>query len=140
MNSFKLVSMFIGVIAAAAIAATPFAAFAQGTQPAPAPTSPARSARPRIVLTQEQQTRFEAIQKNAIAAIEKVLTPEQKKQFADGRENGQGLGAIQNLSDSQKTDILGILKTANSQIGELLTPEQKDQIRQSQPNPQSNPQ
>jgi Spy/CpxP family protein refolding chaperone len=135
MNSFKFVSMFVGVIAAAAIATSPLAAFAQDAPPQNQPTQ----ARPRIVLSEQQQAKFQAIQETAIASIEKVLNPEQQKQFAAGRENGQGLGAIQNLSDAQKGEIITILRTANSEIGDILTAEQKQEIQRSmsnQPQPQ----
>ncbi|MBD0343620.1 MAG: hypothetical protein ICV63_02030 [Coleofasciculus sp. Co-bin14] len=135
MNSFKFVSMFVGVIAAAAIATSPLAAFAQDAPPQNQPTQ----ARPRIVLSEQQQAKFQAIQETAIASIEKVLNPEQQKQFAAGRENGQGLGAIQNLSDAQKGEIITILKTANSEIGDILTAEQKQEIQRSMSN-QAQPQ
>jgi hypothetical protein len=136
MTSSKLISVLLGIIAATAIATTPLAAFAQAPQPQPSTQAPQPqtkpSSRPRIVLSEEQQSKFEQIQVNAIAQIEKVLNADQKNQFAAGRENGQGLGAIQNLSDAQKSDIKKILEAANSDIGNILTQEQKDLIRQSQ--------
>lgn len=142
----KFLPMFAGVIATAAVAATSLPAFAQAPAPAQAPAqtpAPAQN-RPRIVFTQEQQARFENIKSQTVGEIEAVLNAEQKKQFATGRENGEGLGAVQNLSDSQKTKIMGILQAFNSKIGDILTAEQKQQIEQSQrpsaqPSPQSQP-
>ena len=127
----KLLPMLAGAIATVAITTTSLSAFAQtpSTQ-APAPST---QRRPRIVFTQEQQAKFEEIQKNTIDKIEAVLTPPQKTQFAAGRESGKGLAAIENLTDPQKSQIRTILQGFNSQIGELLTPEQKQQIQQNQP-------
>jgi hypothetical protein len=136
MNSFKIVSMFVGVIAAAAIATSPLAAFAQDAAPQNQQT---QQARPRIQLDDKQQAQFLEIQKTAIASIEKILNPDQRKQFAAGRENGQGLGAIQGLDDKQKQEIIDVLKSANSQIGAILTPAQKEEIQRSMSN-QAQPQ
>lgn len=133
----KLMSIFAGVIATAAIAATPLTAFAQAQTPAPAPAPPAQNQpRPRIVLSPDQQAQFEKIQSDTLTEIEAILTAEQKAQFAAGRENGQGFGAIQNLSDPQKTQIRTILQSFNTKIGEMLTPEQKQQIQQGRSNQQ----
>ena len=136
-----LKSIVAGVIATAAIAATPLIAFAQAQAPAQAPapaTAPAteNKPRPRIVLSAEQQAEFEKIQSDTLSQIEGVLTPEQKAQFAAGRESGQGFGAIQNLIDPQKTQIRTILQSFNTKIGEMLTPQQREQIQQSQSNQQ----
>ena len=134
----KFLPMFAGVIATATIAAMP--AFAQAPPaPAPAPAPAPTQSKPRIVLSQEQQAKFEGIKTETVTEIEKVLNADQKKQFATGKENGEGLGAVQNLSDSQKTKIMGILQAFNSKIGDILTAEQKQQIEQSQPSPQSQP-
>lgn len=140
----KFLPMFAGVIATATIAAMP--AFAQAP-PAPAPAqapAPTQS-KPRIVLSQEQQAKFEDIKTKTVTEIEATLNTEQKKQFATGRQNGEGLGAVKNLSDAQKTKIMGILQAFNSKIGDILTTEQKQQIEQTQarpstpPSPQSQP-
>lgn len=130
----KFLPMFAGVIATAAVAATSLPAFAQAP-PAPAPTQN----RPRIVLSQEQQTKFEDIKTKTVTEIETVLNAQQKKEFATGRQNGEGLGAVKNLSDSQKTKIMGILQAFNSKIGDILTAEQKQQIEQTQARPSTPP-
>jgi hypothetical protein len=138
----KSLPMFAGVITTAAIAATSLTAFAQAppTQKPPTQTAPAQTpSRSRIVFSQEQQAKFEDIKKTTITDIDGVLNAEQKKQFAAGRENGQGLGAVQNLSDSQKKKIMEHLQTFNTKIGDILTAEQKQQIEQSQPRQQSQP-
>lgn len=122
----KFLPMFAGVITTAAIASTTLAAFAQ------APPESAPQTRPRIVLSQEQQAQFDGIKKNTVSEIEAILNAQQKAQFAEGRKTGEGLGAVQNLSDPQKTKIMGILQAFNSQIGDILTAEQKQQIEQSQ--------
>jgi Spy/CpxP family protein refolding chaperone len=133
----KLISVFVGAAAAMALVVTPLAALAQAQQtPArPAPQTPSRptQARPRIQLSQEQQSKFEDIQKQARTEIEAILTAEQKQQLAAAIQSGQGLGGIQNLSDTQKTRIMAVLQSANDKIGNILTPEQKQQIEQSQP-------
>lgn len=125
--------MFAGVITTAAIAATSLTAFAQ------APPSTTPPTRPRIVFSQEQQAKYDGIKNKTITDIEAVLNAEQKKQFAAGRESGEGLGAVQNLSDSQKTKIMGIIQAFNAQIGDILTAEQKRQIEQTQPTPPAQP-
>jgi hypothetical protein len=132
----KFLPMFAGVIATAAVAATSLPAFAQAP-PAPAPASTQN--RPRIVFTQEQQAKFEDIKTKTVTEIESVLNGDQKKQFATGRENGEGLGAVKDLSEPQKTKIMGILQAFNSKIGDILTAEQKQQIEQSQPRPSAQP-
>lgn len=138
----KFLPMFAGIIATAAVAATSLPAFAQAPPaPAPAPAQAPASAqnRPRIVFTAEQQKKFESIKSQTVVDIDAVLSADQKKQFAAGRENGEGLGAVQNLSDSQKNKIMGILQAFNSKIGDILTAEQKQQIEQSQPRPSDQP-
>jgi len=130
----KLMPMLTGVIAAAAMAATPLVALAQAPQTQPQ-TQEARP-RPRITLSREQQAEFEQIQARTITEIEAVLTPKQKTQFAAARESGEGLGAIQDLSEPQITKIQTILESFNTQLGNLLTQEQKQQIEQSQPSRQ----
>ncbi len=124
----KFLPLIVGVIAAAAISATPLTAFAQDTAPQSQPT------RTRIQLTPDQQTQFQQLEANAITAIEKILTAEQNTQFAQARQNGQGLNAIQGLTDDQKQGIVGVIENLNTQIGNLLTPEQIQQIEQGQPN------
>ena len=135
----KFLPMFAGVIATAAVAATSLPAFAQAPAPAPAPAQAPASTqnKPRIVFTPDQQAKFEDIKTKTVTEIEATLNGEQKKQFATGRENGEGLGAVQNLSDTQKTKIMGILQAFNSKIGDILTAEQKQQIEQSQANQSS---
>ncbi len=130
----KLMPMLAGVIAAAAMAATPLVALAQAPQTQPQ-TEEARP-RPRITLSREQQAEFEAIQARTITEIETVLTPKQKAQFAAARESGEGLGAIQDLSEPQIREIQTILESFNTALGNLLTQEQKQQIEQSQPSRQ----
>jgi hypothetical protein len=129
----KLLPMLAGAIATVAITTTSLTAFAQTpSTPAPAPSTEERP-RVRIRFTDEQQAKFLELQTQALTQIEAVLTPAQKTQFAAGRENGTGLGAIQNLTDPQKSQIRTILQAFNSKIGDLLTVEQKQQIQQSQP-------
>lgn len=128
----KLLPMLAGAIATVAITSSSLTAFAQTPSPqAPAPSTEGQ--RVRIRFTEEQQAKFQKLQTETIDQIEAVLTPAQKTQFAAGRENGTGLGAIQNLTDPQKSQIRTILQAFNSQIGDLLTVEQKQQIQQSQP-------
>src|SRR5919199_5343504 len=124
----KLLRMFAGAIATVTIAATLLPAFAQTPSPQP---------RPRIVFSQEQEAKFDELKTKTVTQIEALLTKEQKTQFATGRQTGQGLGAIQNLSDSQKNKILEILQSFNSQIADMLTPEQKREIEQFQQNQQN---
>lgn len=134
MNSFKLMLRFTGVLAAATIAATPLAAWAQTPQSKP-------PERPRIEFTQDQQVKFEKLQAETIAQIYSTLSKEQREQLEAGLRNGQGFKNVDNLTDSQKTQIQGILEKMNQGIDEILTEEQKAQIRefymrnqQNQPN------
>lgn len=124
----KLLRMFAGAIATVTIAATSLPAFAQAPSP---------QAKPRIVFSQEQEAKFEELKTKTVTQIEALLNAEQKTQFATGRQNGEGLGAIKNLSDSQKTGIVAILQSFNSQIADMLTPEQKREIEQFQQSQQS---
>lgn len=125
----KLLPMFAGIIATGAIGITSLPAFSQTPAPAPAPAASPQQ-RTRIVLTQEQQAKFDELKTKTVTQIEAVLNAEQKAQFATGREDGKGLGAIQNLSDAQKSKIIEILQGFNAQIGNILTAEQKQQIEQ----------
>jgi len=121
----KFLPLLVGVIAAAAISATPLAAFAQDQAPQP-------EQRVRIQLTPAQQTQFQQLEANAITAIENLLNADQKNQFAQARQNGQGLNAIQGLTEEQKEGIVGVIENLNTDIGRLLTPEQIQQIEQGQ--------
>ena len=136
MTSSKHLSMTIGVIAAGAIAVFPVAAFAQNAPQSPPAAEQARPKPPRIRLSDDQQAKFQEIQTTAIGQIEKVLSAEQQKQFATGRQDGRGLGAIDNLSDPQKVEIRKILESANTEIGNILTQEQKEEINRSLSKPQ----
>ena len=129
----KFTRIFAGAIAAAAIAATPLAAFAQ-TQ------APSSNERPRIVFDKKQQADFEQIQARTFTAIEAVLKPEQKAQFVAQKETLgiRALQAVKDLDESQTTQIRTILQKANSDIGDLLTQEQKNQIREWQMRNQPN--
>ncbi len=131
MKSFKLMLSLMGAIAAAAITVTPLAAFAQTPQSQQSQEAP-------IELDQAQRTKFDQLQVEAIAQIEKVLTEQQRNQFAAGRENGRGFREVQNLTDPQKSQILAILEKFNDQIEQLLTAEQKEKIRQFQERSQQN--
>ena len=122
----KFLPLIVGLIAAAAISATPLTAFAQDTAPQSQPT------RTRIQLSDQQQAQFQQLEANAITAIENILTPDQKTQFAQARQNGQGLNAIQGLTDEQKEGIVEVIENLNTDIGRLLTPEQIQQIEQGQ--------
>ena len=140
MNSPKLILKLTIVIAAIAIAATPFAASAQSRQSSPpASSQQQRNRAPRIVFSQEQQAKFEKLQADTIGKINAALTKEQQQQFAAGVQNGQGFKNVQNLSDDQKRKIQGILEEFNVGIGNILTAEQKEQIRQFQQSQQSQP-
>ncbi len=125
----KLLRMFAGAIATVTIAATSLPAFAQTPSP--------QQQRPRIVFSQQQEAKFEELKTKTVTQIEALLNAEQKTQFATGRENGEGLGAIKNLSDAQKNKIVEILQSFNTQIAAILTPEQKREIEQFQQNQQS---
>lgn len=125
----RLLPMFAGMIATGAIGINSLPAFSQTPAPAPAPAQQAQP-RQRIVLSQEQQAKFDELKTKTVTQIEAVLNAEQKAQFATGRENGQGLGQIKNLTDPQKSKIIEILQGFNAQIGNILTPEQKRQIEQ----------
>jgi hypothetical protein len=125
----KLLRMFAGAIATVTIAATSLPAFAQTPSPQPP--------RPRIVFSQQQEALFEKLKEETVTKIEDLLNAEQKTQFATGRENGEGLGAIKNLSEAQENKIVEILQSFNTQIAAILTPEQKREIEQFQQNQQS---
>jgi Spy/CpxP family protein refolding chaperone len=119
--------LLAGMLATAVITITPLATKAQEQ----APQTPQN--RPRIELNQEQQLQLEQIQNQTLRQIDTVLTPEQRGQFNAGRQNGQGIGAIQELSENQRTQLRTILQRANSQVEQLLTPEQIQQIQQQSP-------
>jgi hypothetical protein len=128
MMKLKFLPLIVGVIAAAAISATPLTAFAQDTAPQPETTTT------RIRLSDQQQAQFQQLEANAITAIENLLNAEQKTQFAQARQNRQGLNAIQGLTEEQKQGIVAVIENLNNEIGKLLTPEQIQQIEQSQSN------
>lgn len=120
--------LLAAMLVTAVITITPLAAKAQEQAPQTQPN------RPRFELTREQQLQLEQIQNQTLRQMDTVLTPEQRGQFNAGRQNGQGLGAIQELSENQRTQLRTIMQRANSQVEQLLTPEQIQQIQQqSQP-------
>jgi sulfite reductase beta subunit-like hemoprotein len=72
MKALKIMPLIMGVIVAAAIAATPGAAMAQ---------QQSQSSSGEIVLSQAQQAQFAQIRKDTIERIAQVLTPAQMEQF-----------------------------------------------------------
>ena len=119
MKTLKIMPLIMGVIVAAAIAATPGAAMAQ---------QQSQSNSSEIVLSQEQQAQFAQIRKKTIDQIAKVLTPAQMDEFK--KKGPQGLT---NLSDPQKTELQEIFQSYLTSIRGILTKDQLQQIEQAQP-------
>lgn len=119
MKTLKIMPLIMGVIVAAAIAATPGAAMAlQQSQPSSG----------EIVLSQEQQAKFKEIREQTISKIAQVLTPAQMDEFK--KKGPQGLT---NLSDPQKTELQEIFQSYLTSIRGILTKDQLQQIEQAQP-------
>ncbi|AFZ20103.1 hypothetical protein [Allocoleopsis franciscana] len=119
MKTLKIMPLIMGVIVAAAIAATPLAAMAQGQS---------QSSSGEIVLTQEQQAKFKDIREQTILKISQVLSPAQMEEFK--KKGPQGLT---NVSDPQKMQLEEIFQSYLKEIRAILTKEQLQQIEQAQP-------
>ncbi|MBD2125874.1 hypothetical protein NDI39_13970 [Microcoleus sp. ZQ-A2] len=119
MKTLKIMPLIMGVIVAAAIAATPMAAMAK---------QQSQSNSGEIVLSQEQQAKFKDIREQTISKISKVLSPAQMEEFK--KKGPQGLT---NLSDPQKTQLQQIFESYLTSIRGILTQDQLRQIEQAQP-------
>ncbi len=104
------------LLAAAIILATPSLTLAQFPQPARPPQPPSQ--------LQQQQSRINQIQAEAITQIEALLSPEQQNQYKSARRRGagivEGLNEVQNLSEDQRSDINEITRKTSRQILNLL--------------------
>ena len=100
-------------LVAVALVATPIAAFAQNPQAAPG-----------LQPIQQQQSKVNQIEADALAEIEELLTPEQLNQYKRARRRGAGiipgLEEIQNLSDKQQSEINRIIRNTSRRILDSL--------------------
>lgn len=100
-------------LVAVALAVIPLAAFAQNPQAAPG-----------LQQIQQQQSKVDQIEADAVAEIEELLTPEQLNQYKRARRRGagmiQGLDEIQNLSDKQQSQINRIIRNTSRRILDSL--------------------
>lgn len=91
-------------------------------------------------LSADQKVKIKRIREESREKIQRLLTTEQKNQWAAAKQQGlKGKAIMQslNLSDAQKAQIREIKKAARTQMDALLTPEQRQQIRQRRsPNPE----
>lgn len=108
-------------------------------------------------LSAEQQTRMEQVRQQERAAIDAILTTEQKAQLQKGHESRRARGnrgtaptgqsqkpaqtgenrgmphphfASLNLTADQRTRIEAVMKSSREQMDAILTPEQRQQMEQ----------
>lgn len=88
-------------------------------------------------LTDTQKAQLTKIRQDTRAAIENVLTPEQRTQWQAAKQNRQarrgGFKAL-NLSEDQRAQIKKIKETSKTQMEAVFTAEQKQKIQQMRQN------
>jgi periplasmic protein CpxP/Spy len=91
------------------------------------------SAKPKIVLTEQQRAQIESIRKNENTQIIAVLTAEQKaliQQAAQSNKASSSVEADLKLTEEQKAKIVSIQKQSRKEIESVLTPEQLQMLKQ----------
>ncbi|HEY9632514.1 MAG TPA: hypothetical protein V6D14_03855 [Coleofasciculaceae cyanobacterium] len=114
LNIMLIVAVTLVTIPTVALAQTPRSPRSPRSPQSPGPQSPGQ-------IIQQQQSRIEQIQKDAVAQIEALLTPEQLRQYKGARlYKGEGpfqaLESIQNISDEQQEQINDIMRKTSRQI------------------------
>ncbi|NJP10072.1 MAG: hypothetical protein HC866_11815 [Leptolyngbyaceae cyanobacterium RU_5_1] len=102
-------------------------------QTEPAPTVQPRQRENKLNLTDAQKTQMKQIREETKAAIENILTPEQKTQLQTMKQSGQKMrGGFKNLNltDAQKEQMRAIKQSAKQKMQAILTPEQRQMMQQ----------
>jgi Spy/CpxP family protein refolding chaperone len=84
-------------------------------------------------LTDTQKAQIAEIRRNTKAKMDAVLTPQQREQLANARQNRQdrrNIKASLNLTEDQKAQMRQIMESKKSQIDAVLTAEQRQQLQQ----------
>ncbi|MBF1990704.1 Spy/CpxP family protein refolding chaperone [Fischerella thermalis] len=128
------ISLIAGAVALS-LTALPFAVQAQTTS-SPflvAQVPQGKGLLQSLGLTDAQKAQIAEIRRNTKAKMDAVLTPQQREQLANARQNRQNrrnLKASLNLTEDQKTQMRQIMESQKSQIDAVLTPEQRQQLQQ----------
>ncbi|MBP5976385.1 hypothetical protein HW132_27560 [Brasilonema sp. CT11] len=93
-----------------------------------APGSRAEAWQAKLNLTPDQKAKMEEIHKSSEQQIDALLTPEQRTQKDQARQ--QHKRAKLNLTADQKAKMKEIRQNANTQMQAVLTPEQQQQWKQ----------
>ncbi|RUT09175.1 hypothetical protein DSM106972_012280 [Dulcicalothrix desertica PCC 7102] len=136
-------SVLVGIVALS-ITAIPFVAKANtltSQSQIVAQTTDAKPNRGKFAeelgLTDTQKAELTRIRQETRAAIEKVLTPEQRTQWQAAKQNRQarrgGFKAL-NLSEDQRAEIKKIKEASKTQMQAVFTDEQKQKIQEMRQN------
>ena len=82
----------------------------------------------KLNLTPDQRAQIKQIRQSAKQQIDAILTPEQKTQRQQARQ--QHTKPPMNLSADQKAQIKQIHESTESQINAVLTPQQQQELQQ----------
>ncbi|PLZ95185.1 P pilus assembly/Cpx signaling pathway, periplasmic inhibitor/zinc-resistance associated protein [Fischerella thermalis CCMEE 5198] len=132
--TLKKLSLIAGAVVLS-LTALPFAVQAQ-TTPSPflvAQVPQGKGPLQSLGLTDAQKAQIAEIRRNTKAKMDAVLTPQQREQLANARQNRQNrrnLKASLNLTEDQKAQMRQIMESQKSQIDAVLTPEQRQQLQQ----------
>jgi periplasmic protein CpxP/Spy len=84
-------------------------------------------------LTEEQMSKLKEVQQESKAAIDEILTLEQRntleQAFKAGQKPPEAMESI-NLSDEQKQKIQEVMESQKQKISEILTPEQQQKLQE----------
>ena len=136
-------SILAGIVALS-LTAIPFAANANTQTSQSQIVAQATEAKPNrgkfaqeLGLTDTQKADLNRIRQETRAAIEKVLTPEQRTAWEAAKQNRQarrgGLKAL-NLTEDQRAEIKKIRENSKTRMEAVFTPEQKQKIQEMRQN------
>lgn len=133
----KLKSLLVGVVALAqATAITAIAATAITTTSAPAQAQLATlnelfPVLTGVDLTTQQKITLAELASSVQTQFEKIITPEQRKQFQAALGQGKGFGealAATNITPDQQKQLQGVFLSVRTQLVSTFTPVQKQKI------------
>lgn len=84
-----------------------------------------------VELTAQQKIQLADLGSQALAQVEKIVSPQQREQFrtalAQGKGFGEALGAM-NITSAQQTQLQGVFSSAQTQLISTLTTAQRQKI------------
>ncbi len=124
----RVLFLLPGVVAVIFAAAPMIPGFHNAAVASPAHAGEGHSEMDKLNLTSDQKAQIKQIHQSAKQQIDAILTPEQKAQQQQARQ--QHTKPQLNLSADQKRQLKQIRESTESQINALLTPQQQQQLQQ----------